>query len=162
VAREFANATEPIYRRLLRAQGNPAFNAGWGAYITDSAVMAGLTGGYELRVVYIKQKMRIVADAILDISLHARNMPEEDAMDLLRLQAYQEVEAARDKIQRIQLSAATLPLQYFGWKQWLRVRDHYQTETQDFSLRSFHEKALRAGPMPFPDLGYVTAERPMP
>jgi uncharacterized protein (DUF885 family) len=54
-----------------------------------------------------------------------------------------------------------LPLQFFGWKEWLRVRDHYQNETQDFSLRSFHEKALRAGPMPFPDLGYVTAERPM-
>jgi uncharacterized protein (DUF885 family) len=161
VAREFANASEPLFRRVLRAQGNPAFNDGWGAYITDSAVMAGLPGGNELRVVYIKQKMRIITDAILDIRMHTKNMSEADAMKMLQEQAYQEVEGARDKIQRIRLTSARLPLQFFGWKEWLRVRDHYQNETQDFSLRSFHEKALRAGPMPFPDLGYVTAERPM-
>jgi uncharacterized protein (DUF885 family) len=158
VAREFANAAEPLYRRVLRAQGNPSFNDGWGAYITDSAVMAGLAGGNELRVIYIKQKMRIITDCILDIRMHAMNMSEDDAMSLLREQAYQELEGARDKIQRIQLTSARLPLQYFGWKEWLRVRDHFQTETQDFSLRSFHEKALRAGPMPFSDLGYITAE----
>jgi uncharacterized protein (DUF885 family) len=161
VAREFANASEPLYRRVLRAQGNPAFNDGWGAYITDSAVMAGLPGGNELRVMHIKQKMRIITDCILDIRMHTKNLSEDDAMALLREQAYQELEGARDKIQRIQLTSARLPLQYFGWKEWLRVRDHYQNETQDFSLRSFHEKALRAGPMPFPDLGYITAERPM-
>jgi uncharacterized protein (DUF885 family) len=162
VAREFANAADPLYRRVLRAQGNPAFNDGWGGYITDTAVTAGLAGGNELRVVHIKQKMRIITDAILDIRMHTKNMSEDDAMTLLQRQAYQEVEGARDKIQRVQLTSARLPLQFFGWKEWLRVRDHYQNETQDFSLRSFHEKALRAGPMPFPDLGYVTAQRPMP
>lgn len=162
VAREFANATEPLYRRVLRAQGNPAFNDGWSAYIIDSAVAAGLEGGNELRVVYSKQKMRIITDAILDIRMHTKNMSEGDAMKLLQEQAYQEVEGGRDKIQRVRLTSARLPLQFFGWKEWLRVREHYQNETQDFSLRSFHEKALRAGPMPFPDLGYVTAQRPMP
>ena len=162
VAREFANTAEPPYRRVLRAQGNPAFNDGWSAYITDSAVGAGLAGGNELRVVYIKQKMRIITDAIVDIGMHAKNMSEDEAMKLLQQQAYQEVEGGRDKIQRVRLTSARLPLQFFGWREWLRVRDHYQNETQDFSLRSFHEKALRAGPMPFPDLGYVTAQRPMP
>ncbi len=160
-AREFANATEPLYRRLLRAQGNPAFMDGWGAYMTDSAVDVGLPGGNELKVIFIKQKMRILTDAIVDIRMHTKNMSEEDAMKLLREKAYQEVEGARDKIQRVMLTSARLPLQYFGWKEWLRVRDHYQNETQDFSLTSFHEKALRAGPMPFPDLGYVTAKTPM-
>lgn len=162
VAREFANATEPLYRRVLRAQGNPAFNDGWSAYIIDSAVSTGLAGGNQLRVIYSKQKMRIITDAILDIRMHAKNMSEAEAMKLLQEQAYQEVEGARDKIQRVRLTSARLPLQFFGWREWLRVREHYQNETQDFSLRSFHEKALRAGPMPFPDLGYVTAERPMP
>jgi uncharacterized protein (DUF885 family) len=161
VAREFANATDPLYRRVLRAQGNPAFNDGWGAYMTDSAVGVGLPGGNELKVIFIKQKMRIITDAIVDIRMHTKNMSEDDAMKLLQQKAYQEVEGARDKIQRVRLTSARLPLQYFGWKQWLRVRDHYQNETQDFSLRSFHEKALRAGPMPFPDLGYVTAQVPM-
>jgi uncharacterized protein (DUF885 family) len=106
--------------------------------------------------------MRIITDAIVDIRMHTKNMSEAEAMKLLQEQAYQEVEGARDKIQRVQLTSARLPLQFFGWKQWLRVRDHYQNTTQDFSLRSFHEKALRAGPMPFPDLGYVTAQSPMP
>jgi uncharacterized protein (DUF885 family) len=161
VSREFANSTEPQYRRILRAQGNPAFNDGWGAYITDSAVGAGLPGGNELKVIHTKQKMRIITDAIVDIRMHTANLSEGDAMKLLQEQAYQEVEGARDKIQRVQLTSARLPLQFYGWKEWLRVRDHYQNETQDFSLRSFHEKALRAGPMSFPDLGYVTAQRPM-
>ena len=35
------------------------------------------------------------------------------------------------------------------------MREHYQAETTDFSLTSFHDKALREGPMPLPELGYL-------
>jgi uncharacterized protein (DUF885 family) len=157
-AREFANTATPEYRRLLHALGNPSFLPGWAFYITDSAVNAGLEGGNQMRVIFAKEKMRILSDAILDIRMHTQNMSEEDAMTWLRERAFQEVEGARDRILRVQLTSAQLPLPFYGWREWLRVRDHYQNETQDFSLRSFHEKALRAGSMAFPDLGYITAD----
>ena len=65
----------------------------------------------------------------------------------------------RGKILRAKLSSAQLPLYYHGMKQWFRVRNHYQQETQDFSLSSFHDKALRIGPVPMEELGYLAADR---
>jgi uncharacterized protein (DUF885 family) len=44
-------------------------------------------------------------------------------------------------------------------KQWLRVREHYQQETTDFSLSSFHDKALRTGAVPLEELAYLVANR---
>jgi uncharacterized protein (DUF885 family) len=86
-------------------------------------------------------------------------MSDAEAEELLTRQAFQESEEVRGKILRAKLSSAQLPLYYHGMKQWLRVREHYQQETQDFSLSSFHDKALRTGALPMEELGYLVADR---
>jgi uncharacterized protein (DUF885 family) len=88
-------------------------------------------------------------------------MTDEGAMDLLRTRTFESEVEAEGKLRRAKLTSAQLPLYYHGWQEWLRVRDHYQNETQDFSLTSFHEKALRCGAVPPPELAYLTSERPM-
>ena len=104
----------------------------------------------------------MIANAILDIRLHTKNMSDDEALELLRRQAFQESEEARGKLLRAKLTSAQLPLYYVGWRDWLRVRDHYQEETQDFRLVSFHDKALSQGPAPLvPELGYALTNRPM-
>lgn len=162
---EFANEGiegEPKFRRILRTVfANGSYVEGWAAYATETMVTAGYESSDEMRLNWIKDKLRVQANAILDIRLHTMNMSDEEATDLLRNRAFQESAEVEGKIRRAKLSSVQLPLYYYGWKEWRRVREHYQNETTDFSLTSFHDKALRAGPMPLPELGYITAERAM-
>ena len=166
VQTEFSNEGHedlPTTRRILRSvYANGAYVEGWATYITEALADAGYQSeSKEFQVNWLKHKLRVQANAILDIRMHSMNMSEEEAQELLRTKAFQESEEIRGKIARAKLASAQLPLYYQGWKQWVRVREHYQAETTDFSLTSFHDKALREGPMPLPELGYLTAQRPM-
>ena len=160
---EFSNEIEKPYRRVLRnVFGNGAYVKGWASYVTEAMMTAGLENDNNaFKIVWQKIALRVLANAIVDIRMHAKNMSEEEALDFLRTSAYQEAEEANAKLRRVKLTAAQLPAYFVGWKGWSRVRDHYQTETNDFSLSSFHEKALRAGPLPVKELGYIVAQRPM-
>ena len=167
VQTEFSNEGHedlPTTRRILRSvYPNGAYVEGWSTYITEALAEAGYQNERpEFQVNWLKHKLRVQANAILDIRMHAMNMSDEEAEELLRTKAFQESEEIRGKIARAKLASAQLPLYYHGWKQWVRVREHYQAETTDFSLTSFHDKALREGPMPLPELGYVVSQRPMP
>ena len=116
----------------------------------------------EFQVNWQKLKLRVLANAIIDIRLHTMNMSDEEAITLMVDQAFQETEEAQGKLLRAKLTSAQLPQYYVGWKDWLKVRDHYQKETTDFSLSSFHDKTLRSGPAPLRELAYLVAGyRPM-
>ena len=167
VQSEFSNEGHedlPKVRRILRSvYANGPYMEGWSTYITEALVDAGYQEeSKEFRVNWLKHKLRVIANAILDVRMHTTNMSDDEAEEFLRTKAFQESEEIRGKIMRVKLSSAQLPLYYHGWKEWLRVREHYQTETTDFSLTSFHDKALREGPVPLPfELAYLTTNRPM-
>jgi uncharacterized protein (DUF885 family) len=66
---------------------------------------------------------------------------------------YQEMEEATAKLQRAKLSSCQLPTYYAGYKGWLAAREHYQSKQgAAFSLKAFHERALRQGAVPLPVL----------
>ena len=160
---ELTNEIQKPHRRVLRAVlGNSAYVEGWATYVTEAMMNGGLAqNNNAFRMVWQKVALRVLANAIVDIRMHTKNMSDEEALDFLRTEAYQEAEEADLKVQRVQLTSAQLPAYYVGWKGWSKVRDHYQTETNDFSLSSFHDQALRAGPLPMKALGYIVAQRPM-
>ena len=160
---ELTNEIEKPYRRVLRAVfGNSAYVEGWATYVTEAMMTAGLEqNNNAFKMVWQKIALRVLANAIVDIRMHTKNMSDEEALNFLRTEAYQEAEEADAKLRRAKLTSAQLPAHYVGWKGWSKVRDHYQTETQDFILSSFHDKALRAGPLPVKELGYIVAQRPM-
>ncbi len=160
---ELSHENENRYRRVLRGVlGNDAYSEGWATYVTEAMMNAGLEqNNNAFKMVWQKIALRVLANAIVDIRAHTKNMSDEEALDFLRTEAYQEAEEADLKLRRVKLTSAQLPAYYVGWKGWAKVRDHYQTETNDFSLSSFHDKALRAGPLPVKELGYIVAQRPM-
>ena len=160
---ELSNEIENPARRILRVVlGNNAYTAGWAAYVTEAMMLAGLgQNDTAFKMVWQKISLRILANVIIDIRMHTKNMSDKDALKFLREEAYQESVEANGKLRRAKMTSAQLPAYYVGWKGWTKVRDHYQTETQDFILSSFHEKALRAGPLPVKELGYIVAKRPM-
>lgn len=152
---EFANDIQPKSRRVLRSiLGNGPYIEGWAQYITQVMLDEGLLDDSpELRLSLLKQELRVDTNAILDIRLQTNRMTDEQAMDLMENQAYQEHEEAVAKLQRAKLSSTQLPMYFLGWRDWLRVRDlAKQTQGAAFNLHDFHDKALKEGAVPLPVL----------
>jgi uncharacterized protein (DUF885 family) len=106
-----------------------------------------------LRLTFYKQILRVLANTILDIRLQTMGMTDQQALDLMINDTFQEKEEATAKLQRAQLSSCQLPTYYSGWKGWLEVRDHYkQAKGSAFSLKEFHERALKESAVPLPVL----------
>jgi len=152
---EFANSVQPKARRVLRAVwGNTPYVEGWAQYITEVMLDQGyLERSPELRLTFLKQELRVVANAIMDIRLQTNRMTEQQAMELMERDTFQEHEEAVAKLQRAQLSSAQLPAYFVGWRDWRRVREQYaQAKGSKFQLAAFHDAALKEGAVPLPVL----------
>jgi uncharacterized protein (DUF885 family) len=155
VQAEYANEVKPRSRLLLRnIFGNGPYIEGWAVYSQQLMAEQGYLGdtpGYRLTLQ--KQLLRVLANTILDVRLQTMGMTDQQALDLMTKSTYQEMEEATAKLQRAKLSSCQLPTYYAGYKGWLAVREHYQTKhAAGFSLKKFHESALREGAVPLPVL----------
>jgi uncharacterized protein (DUF885 family) len=152
---EYANEMQPRSRRLLRnIFGNGPYVEGWAVYSQQLMAEQGYLGdtpGYRLTLQ--KQLLRVLANTILDVRLQTMGMTDQEALDLMTKNTYQETEEATAKLQRAKLSSCQLPTYYAGYKGWLAVREHNQVKHGSaFSLKEFHESALREGAVPLPVL----------
>ena len=157
---EYANRVEPKPRRMLRAVfANTPYVEGWAVYATQLVIDQGyLNGDKDMRLTFLKQMLRVVANAIIDIRFHTMGMTEQQAMDLMTNQTYQEKEEATEKLQRAELSSCQLPTYFVGWRGWLAVRDAYsKAHNGNYQLSDFHEAALREGAVPLPSLPRLLA-----
>jgi uncharacterized protein (DUF885 family) len=155
---EYANDLEPKYRRLLRSVfGSGTYVEGWAVYSTEAMLDAGyLDHSPELRLTFLKQQLRMIANAILDIRLHTMGMTDEQAMDLMINKTFQEKEEASAKLQRAKLSSCQLPTYFAGWRDWRRLLDLVKRERgAAFRLSAFHEEALKQSAVPLPSLARI-------
>jgi uncharacterized protein (DUF885 family) len=155
VQAEYANDIKPQSRKLLRnIYGNGPYIEGWAVYTQQLMAEQGYLAnspGYQLTMQ--KQLLRVLANTILDVRLQTMGMTDQEALDLMTKQTYQETEEATAKLQRAKLSSCQLPTYYAGYKGWLAVREHVQAKQgAAFKLKQFHESALREGEVPLPVL----------
>ncbi len=107
----------------------------------------------ELRLSFLKQALRALANTILDVRLQTMGMTDQQALDLMIKDTFQEKEEATAKLQRAQLSSCQLPTYYAGWKGWLAAREHFkERQGAAYTLREFHERALKESAVPLPVL----------
>jgi uncharacterized protein (DUF885 family) len=155
VQAEYANEVQPRSRRLLRSiYGNGPYVEGWAVYtqqlMADQGFLSDTPG---FRLTLAKQKLRVLANTILDVRLQTLRMSDAEALDLMTKTTYQEMEEATAKLQRAKLSSCQLPTYYAGYKGWLAVREHFQNTHGDaMTLKQFHEAALKEGAVPLPVL----------
>jgi uncharacterized protein (DUF885 family) len=155
VQAEYANRIEPPARRVLRnLWGNGPYIEGWAVYAQQLMTDEGyLNNDPNLRLSLLKWYLRSVGNTILDIRLQTMGMTDQQALDFMINQTYQEREEATAKLQRAQLSSCQLDFYYAGAKGWNEVREHYQKRhSKDFSLKAFHERALNEGAVPLATL----------
>jgi hypothetical protein len=150
---EHADNLRPPSRRVLRVLlGNGAYEEGWGEYAVREMEDAGYAN-HDPRFVLMVQKirLRVIANAILDISMQSRNMTDQQALDLMENKAFQTEAEAQGKLRRAKLTAGQLITYYVGYHQWINLRDLVQQQQgSGFSLKTFNDRALDEGPLPLP------------
>jgi uncharacterized protein (DUF885 family) len=152
---EYANNVQPVSRRLLRTiLSNTPYVEGWAVYTQQIMSDEGyLDNSKALWLTFYKQILRVLANTILDIRLQTMGMTDQQALDLMMKDTYQEKEEATAKLQRAQLSSCQLPTYFVGWKGWLDAREHYkQRKGSSYSLKEFNERALKESGVPLPAL----------
>jgi len=134
---------------LVRAifQSGP-FIEGWAVYVEQ--VMAEQDyGGPEVRMQQLKMRLRAIANTILDQSIHAGNMTEQQAMELMMKETFQEEGEAVAKWKRARLSSAQLSTYFVGVTEHLDLRAHAQKKLgKDFDLRKYNDQVISYGSPP--------------
>lgn len=156
VQMQIANDVQPPPRRLLRSiYGNGPYIEGWAQYAEQMMLDNGfLNHSPEMALTFAKEDLRVIANAILDVRLQMLGMTDQEALDLMEKQTFQEKEEAEAKLQRAKLSSAQLPTYFVGWHGWLRVREEYQkAKGGAYNLTTFNDTALKQGAVPLPSLG---------
>jgi len=152
---EVADNLEPKSRRALRnIFGNVPYVEGWALYTQQMMSEEGfMDNSVELRLTFYKQLLRSIANAILDIRLQTMGMTDQQALDLMIDDTFQEKEEATAKLQRAQLSSCQLPTYFVGLRGWLDTREDYKKRKGSaFMLSEFHDAALKESAVPLPAL----------
>ena len=94
---EYADDVQPQSRRVLRnVFGNGPYVEGWAFYtqqmMSDEGYLADQPG---MRLTMLKQMLRGIANTILDIRLQTMGMTDQQALDLMIKDTYQEKEERR-------------------------------------------------------------------
>lgn len=150
---EHLNNIQPERRRLLRSlYANGAYVEGWAEYIAQVMMDEGyLNNDPRFRLVMRKIRLRLLANAILDVKMQTMGMTDEQAMDLMTKDAFQTRAEADGKLTRAKLSSTQLPTYYVGIREWLAFRKKYQDQAgKNFDLLKFHDRVLDEGPLPVP------------
>lgn len=143
----YSNESQSIIKSIL---GNGAMVEGWAVY-TEKMMLENDYGGdfLEMGLMYYKWNLRTVCNTILDYGVHVLNFTEEEAMQLLMKEAFQEKSEALGKWRRVRLSQVQLCSYFTGYYEILQLREAYKLMNEDtYSLKEFHEEFLSYGSAP--------------
>lgn len=160
---EVASGMQPPSRRVLRSlYGSESYVEGWAQYAEQAMLEQGyLNHSKELELTFAKVQLRVIANAILDVRLQMLNMSEQEALDFLEKQAFQEHQEAVEKLQRAKATSTQLPTYYVGWLGWMNVRSAVEKARGGaFNLTDFHDRALKEGAVPLGALADLILRKP--
>ena len=124
------------------------FIEGWAVY-TEQVMAEQGYGGPEVKMQQLKMRLRAIANAILDQSIHAGNMTEQQAMDLMMKETFQEEGEAVAKWKRARLSSTQLSTYFVGVTEHLDLRAAAQKKLgKDFDLRKYNDQVISYGSPP--------------
>jgi uncharacterized protein (DUF885 family) len=142
-----ANEVHSLARAVF-ASGT--FIEGWAVYVTQ--VMIDLGFGADdpgLQIVNLKYYLRAVTNALMDVAIHAGEMTEQQAMELMVGGGFQEEDEARAKWLRARLTATQLSTYFVGslglWELEKEVR---RRQGDDFDYRRHLESVISHGSPP--------------
>src|SRR5881397_981007 len=146
---QLAHANEFHAPTLVRAIfRSGTFIEGWAVYC-EQMMAEQAYGGPEVKMQQLKMRLRAIANAILDQSIHAGNMNEKEAMDLMMKQTLQQEGEAVAKWKRARLTSAQLSTYFVGATEHLDLRAAEQKKLgKDFELRKYNDQVISYGSPP--------------
>jgi uncharacterized protein (DUF885 family) len=136
----------PTLVRAIFQSGS--FIEGWAVYCEQMMAEQGY-GGPEVKMQQLKMRLRAIANAILDQSIHAGNMTEQQAMDLMTKATFQEQGEATLKWKRARLTSAQLSTYFVGVSEHLDLRAAVQKKFgKDFDLKKYNDQVISYGSPP--------------
>src|SRR5258708_3102826 len=143
---QLAHANEFHAPTLVRAIfRSGTFIEGWAVYCEQMMAEQGY-GGPEVKMQQLKMRLRAIANAILDQSIHAGNMSEQQAMDLMTKEGYQQEGEAVAKWKRARLTSAQLSTYFVGATEHLDLRAADQNKLgKDFDLKKYNDRVISYG-----------------
>ena len=124
------------------------FIEGWAVY-TEQVMAEQGYGGPEVKMQQLKMRLRAICNAILDQSIHAGNMSEQEAMDLMTKQAFQQEGEAVAKWKRARLTSAQLSTYFVGVSEHLDLRDKAKAKAgAAFDQKKYNDQVISYGSPP--------------
>ncbi len=142
-----ANKSPSLVKSLF---GNGAMIEGWAVYSEGMMLEAGW-GDHapELLLMHGKWLLRVVHNTILDYSVHVLGMEADEAIRMMREEAFQELSEATQKWRRLTLSQVQLTSYYAGYAAIMDLREQQRERLgEDFDLKAFHNEFLSFGSAP--------------
>jgi uncharacterized protein (DUF885 family) len=97
----------------------------------------------------LKMRLRAVINAILDQKIHTAGMTEQQAMDLMLNEGFQEHGEAAGKWRRAMLTSTQLSTYFVGYSEIADIRRAYEAEHGAITdWRAFHDEVLSFGSPP--------------
>src|SRR6266540_1347344 len=146
---QIAHANQFHAPTLVRAiWRSGTFVEGWAVYTERVMADAGF-GGPEVKMQQLKMRLRAIANAILDQSIHAGNMTEKEAMDLMMKETFQQEGEAVAKWKRARLTSAQLSTYFVGATEHLDLRAAEEKKIgRDFDLKKYNDQVISYGSPP--------------
>jgi uncharacterized protein (DUF885 family) len=146
---QLARANEFRAPTLVRAIfQSGTFIEGWAVYCEQMMAEQGY-GGPEVKMEQLKMRLRAICNVILDQSIHAGNMSEKEAMNLMTKEGYQQEGEAVAKWKRARLTSAQLSTYFVGATEHLDLRAAEQKKLgNDFNLKKYNDLVISYGSPP--------------
>jgi uncharacterized protein (DUF885 family) len=146
---QLAHANEFRAPTLVRAIfRSGTFIEGWAVYCEQMMAEQGY-GGPEVKMQQLKMRLRVICNAILDQSIHAGNMSEQEAMDLMMKEGYQQEGEAVAKWKRARLTSAQLSTYFVGVSEHLDLRDKAKSKAgASFDQKKYNDQVISFGSPP--------------
>ncbi len=146
---QLAHANEfqaPTMVRSIFRSGT--FIEGWAVYTEQMMAETGY-GGPEVKMQQLKMRLRVICNAILDQSIHAGNMTEQQAMTLMMKEGFQQEGEAVAKWKRARLSSTQLSTYFVGVTEHLDLRESAKAkEGAAFNLKKYNDQVISYGSPP--------------
>ncbi len=124
---------------------------GWAVLAEELMIHAGYQptddprAAVALRLQQLKMQARMTINAILDVGVHAQELSEAEALDLMRNRGFQEEGEAVGKWRRALLTAAQLPTYFVGYRAMRGIAADLQVLHPDWPDGRVHDLMLAHG-----------------
>ncbi len=157
----FANRSPNRLRALL---SSGVFVEGWAVYTEQMMSEEGFLDRDPLmRLVTLKWYLRVIANSILDQSVHVDGMRREEAMHLMMHDTFQEEREAAGKWTRAQVTSTQLSTYFVGYQEHRDLRIAAKAAWgETFVLKRYHDGAISFGSPPVRFAKALLLNQPIP